>query len=348
MEVRVMRRSVSLVMALLLCIGAWGSTALLTATPTWAKYYTTGDGEAEARFAAFSFLVGSRKTHNIAVQDDPAKYTPRGLFDLTAAGARMTDAYGNTLLTRTASENTWNEIALVAGTATTFELPLFDYEYYGLQDWYELDAYGDRVEPNVLHNEPFGNVATVKSSNFDLLTAPGVGFRNEYNEGLVKNNPNVRGPKDEYKHFTVKNESEVAVKYKLEVSSASNFGGNTYKLEMWRSKSNFTDYVPLHGHEVNAGSLPTIYTGTSMLMPGESEILYYDLWWRFSNARDQADSQLGLNAQIYLKLQAELAALESAATPDEGLIADKKAEIAGAYDAAHMKLVLKITVEQVD
>jgi len=132
-----MKKNRFLRLALCLAICAWVSGNLLMGTGTWAKYVATGKGAAGARFASFSFQVGSQKFDGV---DDwyPINHS----------------SYWEDIVTPTGIDPTQ--------VVKEFSMPLFDYEYIS-------DLYGPQC------GGPGGNVVTVKSKDDALVVAPGMG-----------------------------------------------------------------------------------------------------------------------------------------------------------------------------
>lgn len=263
-----MKKNIFLRTALLLLAGVWASTNLLAEATTWAKYQAAGEGKSSARFASFSFVVGSKQYNRTTKQ--------------------------------WAADNTWDEIATLTGigasTSASFTLPLFDTEYYAT---------------GAASGSP-----TVKSSNGDMVIAPGTNNA----AGVPVRNTNKRSPGESWKAFVFKNNSEVAVTYRLEFlpSSISALARSTNPFEI-------TTYLdgpsPIHlgttylhwnnvvYNTIHGGNFQMRDTKTGphpkVLQPGEQETLYFDLsWWYYWNGSganaatgidhsDEGDTALG-------------------------------------------------------
>ena len=199
------------------------------------------------------------------------------------------------------------EIAVTAGVATPFTIPLFDTEYYA--------------------SGASSGTPTVQSSNGDLVIAPGVNS----GEGIPVNNPNKNSSSDSRKVFVLKNESEVAVTYRLEFvpSSVSGHAYNTNPFEVTTYLQDGTHlgttYLHRQGTIYNTAygqdfKMRDTKNGPSpkVLQPGDEETLLFDFrWWYYwgdqginpatglGNA-DEGDTALGkaaVNADIWVEPQ---------------------------------------------
>jgi len=129
-----MKKNKYLRAALLLLICVWVSSVMCSGV-TMAKYVANGVGSDTARYAAFSFVVGSQKYKNDGTGDWYSKNSSIG----------------------PATSDYWNEIVTGDGINSaimqSFEVPLFDYEY----------------RPDT----PGVASPTIKSKNKELVIAPG-------------------------------------------------------------------------------------------------------------------------------------------------------------------------------
>jgi len=172
----------------LLLIGVWASTILLTGTGTLAKYAAGGNGSANARVAAFSFVAGANQFKN-------------GAFESTA-GNPLGLPHGVV---------SWTEIVtpdgIGASTSQTFALPLFDCEYAST--------------PSRAPNSGNTLIGGISVCGAGLVAAPGTGHG-----GAPKHNTNVvwdttdsdiaSAPSNASVIFSVHNQSEVTLRFKIE------------------------------------------------------------------------------------------------------------------------------------
>ena len=292
--------------ALLLTLGVVATTPL-----AFAKYVASGMVTASARVAKFSFGVVSTQPETRGMYNAGGVMTapPRGPFE---------------------DDETWEEVAVYPSGSNTllFDLPLFDTEYY--------DRGGSSTK-------------TVISKNNDMVIAPGVNGISDHNTSspggqwlpganIPANNPNNSGT-DCRKAIVFKNNSEVAVKYKLELVPDSllvggpGIGGGVMNLGVWLDDTGALLYR--QRWHPNAGTMAT-FTGwnngqfggtngvnilrdTTVLAPGEEETLLIDYSWEFSQSDtypnpevygwDEPDTALGLLAakqDIYFNPRFEL------------------------------------------
>ena len=175
-----MKRNIFLRLAVCLLLAAVMGTSVFTVS--LAKYVAAADSAAEARVAKFSFLPGSKKYNQSGGDWEDNSDVDTGSFPY------------------------YNQIAVEPGKVTTFEVPCFDYEYFGRPDWpQELDA-------------------TVQGRDDAFVAAPGTGTMNFNRINLGMHNPNFGG--DGYESVTeLRNDSEVAVKYRVTLDSSSAIPG---------------------------------------------------------------------------------------------------------------------------
>ena len=223
-----------------------------------------GSEQSQARYAAFSFQVGSRKWNS------------------------STKAWETT-----AAASYWNEAVTLTSIGTSnphvFNLSLFDTQYKGTT----------------------GSTPTVKSGRDDIVVAPGTGTSWWSPNGQPNTNPY-----GDYFYCEFKNNSEVAVEYKLEYdpgvfdnlyNAAGSFTDdqNPYA-SLIAYDSNWVGLGPggaggfiYHNNTYGLGGrtkgITTIQTKT--LLPGETDALYLALGWDFDwygqGPADAVDTALG-------------------------------------------------------
>ena len=142
-----MRKNYFLRTALCLFAGALASVYLLAGTGTWAKYVATGKGGDSAKVATFSFLTSGQK------------YLGNGVW------GDADNSEGD--ITNTVQDH-WTQIVTLSGIngAETFQLPLFDHQYYTRTG--ASQALSQATPP-----VPGSTLITVESANKDLIVAPG-------------------------------------------------------------------------------------------------------------------------------------------------------------------------------
>ena len=184
---------------------------------TDAKYVASAAVEAGARVAKFSFVVGNQK-----YKSDPGKawHEKLNLADIDNASPAAV-----------AAAKYWRQIAIDAGEATLFELPMWDYEYYGADD--------------------YSNEATVKTSGADAVIAPGTnsGYSSSSKNGSMHNPNYDPAPKGTYT-LQFRNDSEVSVRYKVEVDEETSltYGGYTARIEIHTPFSTTPKHTGTYGY----------------------------------------------------------------------------------------------------
>ena len=282
-----MRRNIFLRAALLLLIGAWASSTVFTGT--WAKYYAAGTGTASARFASFSFITSGQK------------YLGGGGW------GTVNGNIGNALTDH------WTEIVTESGiTATqTFQLPLFDYEYYG----------------SGAHS---GDI-TVRGKNKEIVIAPGMGW----SEGTQATNPNFGG--NWSAPFSFRNNSEVRLRFKVELDQTSSLAGVTLFLG------------PVHSAPapyVASAAFPGVLIGPSAL--SSSITMFNDSahadGWYYLNPTDTATFSM----YWLWFFDAGHAGWIDAFSGSPGYRPSDTVDTQLGKSSGYVNLIFKVTVEQVD
>lgn len=179
--------------ALLMLVVAMAANVVFAGTEAFAKYVAQGDGGANARVAKFSFLIGSVK------QDMGTSWgIPNSQWDL--ADKKQADFYWS----GSDWAGFWNQMVTPSSisaypninTVETITVPLFASEYRGTGG------------------------TTVKGQNGALVIAPGVNMNGHTpvtNSAFGNPNTNANGEVQ----LVFKNNSEVAVRYKVEYDTYS-------------------------------------------------------------------------------------------------------------------------------
>jgi len=254
-----MKKNIFLRVALWMMIGVWASNTLLTGT--WAKYVASGSGEAKARFASFSFEMGSYKP------SQPAAFDTSGNLTAVAKGPPFS------------STMTWDEVVINPYTGigkAIFEFPMFDYEY--------TNSASHLVGPDI----------TVKSSNNDMVIAPGTGFYwyGPGENGVPKNNPNhFREPDLSWYCLQFRNNSEVRVRFDIAVDPApvsTGFPGLKLYIGAYPESG-----IPLTGTTPIAIPQLSRELGPNETYTSPNNDLYFNWAWLFEDGQDAADTALG-------------------------------------------------------
>ena len=322
-----MKRNVFLRAAACLLVAAVMSTSLLGGTG--AKYVASAAVIASARVAKFSFVAGSKKYSKTA---SPSWLANDGAID--------------------SGNGFWNQIAVNAGVPTAFTVPLFDYEY-------------DTV--SVTFGGAGSALQTVKArtnadGTRDIIIAPGT--------GTLFGDPTHNGNYDiqyvsgldfgKYYFMDFRNDSEVAVRFRLATSYPGDFtiviSDLHLKNDVLWTKLGSTPVVLTHSLQPSgvapAHSVPLSYIWTpehewiqlppngtyhlvfGLLFPYETDLAKPDIGSNWSAnsvnvnppavVNDIDDSMHGVAAREFLKGNTSYAA------------------------AAHLDLVFKLEVEQID
>ena len=233
-----------------------------------------------------------------------AKYFTEGIVTLGARVARFsfvsdTQACGGL--------GGRQDIIALAAVSQEFTLPLFDKEYYG--------------------RAPNGSVKTVVSSLGDAVVAPGInGITDanyednpDYAQNLPATNGNLFAPDDSRIVVKFVNESEVAVRYKLEYdrySVVNTLGGNptigVWNIRMWDKTSTGAIGTSLYSLRPYQDSFPVSGDVTvrdwTILTPGGEDELVMSFSWEFCQGSypngdteyvdgwDNVDTALGIAA----------------------------------------------------
>jgi len=154
----------------------------------------------------------------------------------------------------------WREIAITSGASTLFELPLFDYEYSGT-------------------DSSLASTATVQGVDDEIVVAPGIGN----SHGNPMHNPNTNA---NVQYFDFRNDSEVTVRFKVEIDPSSSTGGadifvGSPWIPPWADLGD-----PAHGwYLVGSHNQPVPISSWNYLDPGQTYANLGILWtWPFDDA----------------------------------------------------------------
>ena len=333
-----MKRNIFLRLAVCLLLAAVMGTSVFTVS--LAKYVAAAGGVADPpRVAKFSFVTGSRKYLGSGWEEQN-----------TAIDAGAFGGYD--------PSKQFREIAVSSGAVTSFEMPLFDFEYLS-----PVKSSGSGLIWNWF-NGPLPPETTVTSKNGQLVAAPGTGL----NMGQGKNNPNAphnNNAEGAYHTFQFRNDSEVAVRYKLSIVSTA------------ADLQNVPIYVyapakPGAGWELAVGA---VMTGSSalaewnMLPPGGSDELKMGWFWAFDKNGYGWDPSIPHNPALELfnyssyygsNVRDWLATLSVNTDADDTLLgyyaaeylralaADNDTDAEAALAECQFNLVFKLEVEQID